>query len=165
MSARCREGLQAASPFSSVRLTQSPIIGRPHPSTYGESWTALVRAKESPLHCKSIQIGTFETQNRPCRWPSSGHSFQDALRTFFQPIKTDDPRPDFYTMYKREATEYNMDHVKKYDEDLNTTLIFVRCSSSALVNISLDLIGRSVLCRQLSFVINVHSSLQPDPNK
>ena len=54
-------------------------------------------------------------------------------------------------MYKREATEYNMDYVKKYDEGLNTTLIFVRCSSSALVNISLDLIGRSVLCRQLSF--------------
>jgi len=58
-------------------------------------------------------------------------SLQDALRTFFQPIKTDDPRLDFYTMYKREATEYDTDYVKKYDEDLNTTLIFVRCISSA----------------------------------
>ena len=29
-------------------------------------------------------------------------------------------------MYKREATEYDMDYIKKYDEDLNTTLIFVR---------------------------------------
>jgi len=58
-------------------------------------------------------------------------SLQDALKTFFQPIKTDDPRLDFYTMYKREATEYDTDHVKKYDEDLNTTLIFVRCISSA----------------------------------
>ena len=28
-------------------------------------------------------------------------------------------------MYKREATEYDTDYVKKYDEDLNTTLIFV----------------------------------------
>jgi hypothetical protein len=37
-------------------------------------------------------------------------------------------------MYKREATEYDTDYVKKYDEDLNTTLIFVRRSSSALVN-------------------------------
>ena len=61
-------------------------------------------------------------------------SFQDALRTFFQPIKTNDPRVDFYTMYKREATEYDADYVKKYDEDLNTTLIFVRRFSSALVN-------------------------------
>ena len=61
----------------------------------------------------------------------TGPSLQDALRTFFQPIKTDDPRVDFYTMYKREATEYDTDYVKKYDEDLNTTLIFVRCISSA----------------------------------
>ena len=53
-------------------------------------------------------------------------SFQDALRKFFQPIKNDDARLDFYTMYKREATEYDTDYVKKYDEDLNTTLIFVR---------------------------------------
>jgi len=37
-------------------------------------------------------------------------------------------------MYKREATEYDTDYVKKYDEDLNTTLIFVRPSSSALAN-------------------------------
>ena len=57
-------------------------------------------------------------------------SLQDALRTFFKPIKTDDPRLDFYMMYKREAIEYDTDYVKKYDEDLNTTLIFVRCISS-----------------------------------
>ena len=53
-------------------------------------------------------------------------SIQDALRTFLQPIKSDDPRIDFYTIYKKEATEYDTDYVKKYDEDLNTTLIFVR---------------------------------------
>ena len=45
---------------------------------------------------------------------------------YFQPIKNDDPRLDFYTVYKREAFEYDVDYVKKYDEDLNTTLIFVR---------------------------------------
>jgi len=32
-------------------------------------------------------------------------------------------------MYKREAMEYDTDYVKKYDEDLNTTLIFVRLLS------------------------------------
>jgi len=58
---------------------------------------------------------------------------QDALRTFFHPIKTDDARVDFYTMYKREATEYDADYVKKYDEDLNTTLIFVRRSSESII--------------------------------
>jgi len=57
--------------------------------------------------------------------PLNKSSFQDALRTFFQPIKNDDARLDFYTVYKKEVTEYDTDYVKKYDEDLNTTLIFV----------------------------------------
>ena len=54
------------------------------------------------------------------------NSIQEALRTYFQPIKNDDPQLDFYTMYKREATEYDVEHMQKYNEDLNTTLIFVR---------------------------------------
>ena len=37
-------------------------------------------------------------------------------------------------MYKREATEYDMNYVKQYGEDLNTILIFVCCSSSILFN-------------------------------
>ena len=28
-------------------------------------------------------------------------------------------------MYNREATDYDTDYIRKYDEDLNTTLIFV----------------------------------------
>jgi len=47
-------------------------------------------------------------------------------------LSTDDPRLDFYTIYGGEATGYDTDYVKKYDEDLNTTLIFVRRSSSSL---------------------------------
>ena len=53
-------------------------------------------------------------------------SIQEALRMFLQPIKNDDPRLDFYTMYKRETTEYDTDYMQKHNEDLNTTLIFVR---------------------------------------
>jgi hypothetical protein len=45
---------------------------------------------------------------------------------YFQPIKTNDPQLDFYTMYKRETTEYDIEYMQKYNEDLNTTLIFVR---------------------------------------
>ena len=66
--------------------------------------------------------------------PFTIRSFQDALRTFFLPITNDDARLDFYTMYKREATEYDTDYVKKYDEDLNTTLIFVSLVPFALAN-------------------------------
>ncbi|KAF9653348.1 hypothetical protein BDM02DRAFT_3182878 [Thelephora ganbajun] len=75
--------------------------------------------------------------------------FQDALRAFFQPIKTDDPRLDFYTMYNREATGYDTDYVKKYDDDLNTTLIFAGLFSAV----------------SSAFVIGVQPKLEPDPNE
>ena len=34
-------------------------------------------------------------------------------------------RRNFYKLYQKEAEEYNKVFMKKYDEDLNTTLIFV----------------------------------------
>ena len=43
------------------------------------------------------------------------------------------PRIEFYDKFQREADEYDRDLMKKYDEDLNTTLIFV---SHALVFVS-----------------------------
>ena len=52
-------------------------------------------------------------------------------------------------MYKKEATEYDMDYVKKYEEDLNTTLIFVRRPSPLFSIISPVLVGRSILRCQL----------------
>ena len=87
--------------------------------------------------------------HRPDCCPLTRCSLQDALRTFFQPIKTEDPRVDFYTMYKRESAEYDTDYVKKYDEDLNTTLIFVHHSSSASSIISSTSVGWPLLGRQL----------------
>jgi hypothetical protein len=53
-------------------------------------------------------------------------SIQEALRMYLQPIKSNDPGLDFYTMYKRETMEYDIEYMQKYNEDLNTTLIFVR---------------------------------------
>ena len=53
-------------------------------------------------------------------------SIQEALRMYLQPIKSDDPQLGFYTMYKRETVEYDTEYMQKYNEDLNTTLIFVR---------------------------------------
>ena len=35
------------------------------------------------------------------------------------------PRMDFYNKFQREMEEHDRDFEKKYDEDLNTTLIFV----------------------------------------
>ena len=56
---------------------------------------------------------------------------------YFQPIKNDDPILDFYTMYKRETVEYDTEYMQKYNEDLNTTLIFV-CPSIPLIVLHAD---------------------------
>jgi len=52
-------------------------------------------------------------------------SLQSALKEFFDPLRTKDSRTDFFTVYRRESGEFDRDYVKKYDEDLNTSLIFV----------------------------------------
>ena len=83
----------------------------------------------------------------------------------FQPIKNDDPRVDFYTMYKRETTEYDKDFMDKYDEDLDTTLIFVRfCVPCIAIIISVDHTTQAGLFSAVSsaFVIDVQSKLEPD---
>ena len=119
--------LQARLPFSTARINSTyatPAIHQLHRFTHRDSWKKM--EKGTLRYYKSIQSGTFQTFRRLGRWPLNGRSFHDALIAFFKPIKNDDPRLDFYTVYKREATEYDTDYVKKYDEDLNITLIFVR---------------------------------------
>ena len=75
---------------------------------------------------------------RPYSCPPTEPSIQDVLKHFIPPIKTGDDRVDFYKMYKKESAEYDTEFVKKYDEDLNTTLIFVRCPPSYLANHLID---------------------------
>jgi len=56
-----------------------------------------------------------------------------SLQSVFEPLCSlkqlpsvqGDPRAAFYDIYRREAEEYDREFTKKYDEDLNTTLIFV----------------------------------------
>ena len=82
--------------------------------------------KETPRYSKSIQNGTFQTICRSGGQPLNGRSFRDALKAFFPPVKKEDPLLDFYTIYNREATDYDKGYVKKYEDDLNITLLFVR---------------------------------------
>ena len=91
-------------------------------------------ARKSLHHYKSTQNGTLDSVSSHGLLSADRTQPQDALRAFFLPIKTDDPRVDFYTMYKRDSAEYDVDYVKKYDEDLNTTLIYVCYSSSYPAN-------------------------------
>jgi len=52
-------------------------------------------------------------------------SLHFALKEFFDPLRTDDSRTDFFAVYRRESGEFDRDYARKYDEDLNTSLIFV----------------------------------------
>lgn len=46
------------------------------------------------------------------------------------PPTQEDYRTKFYEMYRHESEEYDREFIKEYDEDLNTTLIFVCASCS-----------------------------------
>ena len=59
-------------------------------------------------------------------------SLQSALREFFEPLRTDDPRTDFFAVYRKESDEFDRDYTRKYDGDLNTSLIFVGDTLSPL---------------------------------
>ena len=138
-------------PSVSVRLVYTALYTHQYPTVRDNQWKAQKMVKgvrKNPHNCKSIRGGTFAVMCYPYRWPLRALSFQEALRVFFQPIKHDDARLDFYAIYKKEATEYDADYVKKYDEDLNTTLIFVRHLESVLGDHLTLLTGWSVLRRQ-----------------
>jgi len=61
----------------------------------------------------------------PRRSPTSKYSLHSALKEFAEPLRTNDSRTDFFAVYRRESEEFDRDYAKKYDEDLNTSLIFV----------------------------------------
>ena len=52
-------------------------------------------------------------------------------------------------MYRREAEEYDREFIKRCDEDLNTTLIFVRVFVPRAYHVLTQVTGRSVLRRDL----------------
>ena len=66
------------------------------------------------------------TSHRFGHWSLSTLSIQDALRTFFQSSKNGDARLEFYEMYKKVAQEYDTEYIRRYNEDLNATLVLVR---------------------------------------
>ena len=75
------------------------------------------------------------------------------------PSAQEDHRAQFFEDYRREAEEYDKEFIKKYDEDLNTTLIFVSFLSSFGARMLTRITGWSVLRRNLG--IHYRSSLPP----
>jgi len=83
---------------------------------------------------------------------TSHHSLHSALGEFFDPLRTNDSRADFYVVYRRESGEFDQDYARKYDEDLNTSLIFVSrpFSARSIERLTWGHAGRSVLCNRHS---------------
>ena len=59
---------------------------------------------------------------------TSHYSLHSALKEFFEPLRTNGSRADFFAVYRKESDEFDRDYARKYDEDLNTSLIFVSLS-------------------------------------
>ena len=59
----------------------------------------------------------------------------------------EDHRAQFYEKYRQEAEDYDNEFIKKYDEDLNTTLIFVSLLRFLDARLLTWTTGRSVLRR------------------
>jgi len=78
----------------------------------------------------------------------------------------EDFRVHFYERYRKEAEDYDKDFMKKYDEDLNTTLVFVGYPHSPGARVLTWASGRSVLrrhwCLHYTGPPSAHPQLQPD---
>ena len=74
----------------------------------------------------------------------------------------EDHRARFFEHYRKEAEGYDKEFMKKYDEDLNTTLIFV----SFVRNPDMHALTRSQAglfsAVTSAFILDVQSQLQPD---
>jgi len=94
-----------------------------------------------------------------------GHD--SARKEFFEPLRSNDPRADFFAVYRKESDEIDRDYARKYDEDLNTSLIFVS-ESIRTRSFSADSGGAQAgLFSAVSsaFIIDDQSKLEPDPNE
>ena len=93
-------------------------------------------------------------------------SLHSALKEFFEPLRSNDPRTDFFAVYRKEADEFDRDYAKKYDEDLNTSLIFVSESLRTRLFSAEPGGAQAGLFSAVSsaFIVNVQSKLEQDPN-
>ena len=94
------------------------------PSRVKPSAIANARARSCPTRLKVVRppqlitVATVALMTPRC-------SLHSALKEFFEPLRTNDPRTDFFAAYRRESDEFDRDYAGKYDGDLNTSLIFV----------------------------------------
>ena len=104
----------------------------------------------------------------------SEEAIRDALRSLLGGAGPGvNPRMEFYNKFQREMEEHDRDFEKRYDEDLNTTLIFVSvytCARGGVVRNRLEpnayrgcFVQSGLFSAVTSaFIIDVQSDLKPD---
>ena len=80
--------------------------------------------------------------------PPTFVSFPSSIRTTLIIVQDSECRSRFYETYYNQAQEHDKESVKKYDDDLNTTLIFVSlCFAPPTTPMLIRCTGRSLLGR------------------
>ena len=89
--------------------------------------------------------------------PDRRERLEVALRDALKSVLGDtgpgaNPRMEFYNKFQREMEEHDRDFEKKYDEDLNTTLIFVSVHCAPGVGFE-DSLGPDAYCEVLRSLV------------
>jgi len=95
-------------------------------------------------------------------------SLRSVIEEFIDPLRTNDSLADFYAVYSKKSGEFDRSYVKKHDDDLNTSLIFVSCLIFVLRAENTKHRGMQAgLFSAVSsaFITNIQSKLEPDPNE
>ena len=109
-------------------------------------------------------MGRLTLQVTPVVDLRAGRSVQGAIRACPQHVKNDDDRLDFYAIYREAAAGYDVDYVRRRNEDLSITLILV--SSPGFLTVSHLMHSQAGLFSAVSsaFVVDLNSKLEPDPS-
>jgi len=84
-----------------------------------------------------------------------------SLSSFFPSLhgSSNSARVEFYDKFKHEAEDHDKDFIKKYDDDLNITLIFVSAFfSPASVVALIGFLGKRRLCSLRSHPLSLSTS-------
>ena len=114
---------------------------------------------EGTIDPKACAKSTFSSFSLPNRSFSAVPRLEDALHkvlsNLFPKLEvTSNPRAEFYEKFQQAADNHDGDFVKRYDGDMDTTLIFVSIfphTPRPLYKFYANLkgIGRFVLCRHI----------------
>ena len=93
---------------------------------------STARSNPHPDRSEVVSL-IYSTIMIPGQQLTSKSSLHSAPKGFFDPLRTNESQADFFAMYRRESGESGHDHMKKYNEDLNTPFIFMRHLISILI--------------------------------